>query len=41
MKEKSDNELVNQSMLKYEQRGLTLAKNEYIRGREKTFEWEK
>lgn len=40
MKEKSDNELVNQSMLKYEQRGLTLAKNEYIRGREKTFEWE-
>ena len=41
MKEKSDNELVKQSMLKYEQRGLTLAKNEYIRGREKTFEWEK
>jgi GLPGLI family protein len=39
-KEKSNLEMVNRSMLRYQERGLELAKTEINRGREKTFEWE-
>jgi GLPGLI family protein len=39
-KEKNKEEIINQSMLRYQERGLELAKTEINRGREKTFEWE-
>lgn len=39
-KEKNNLEMVNRSMLRYQERGLELAKTEINRGREKTFEWE-
>ncbi len=39
-KEQSNLEMVNRSMLRYQERGLELAKTEINRGREKTFEWE-
>jgi len=40
LKEKSNLEMVNQSMLKFKNRGLELAESQYIRGRETKFEWE-
>jgi GLPGLI family protein len=39
-KEKSDLEMINRSMLRFQGRGLELAKTEKNRGRETTFEWE-
>ncbi len=39
-KEKSNLEMVKRSMLRYQERGLELAKTEINRGREKIFEWE-